>query len=85
LEDVVADASGALGGRQLAGTWVNRRGTAKKVVARAARSAVAQVELGGGKLACPLTITFGDGGRWEFDAPRGGRSAAQRVVSTLGG
>jgi hypothetical protein len=147
----VADASGALGGRQIAGTWVNRKGTAKKlvstvaggqaggavgsfaaerlagrssvavlgtpefgrdaslavgendvalvrakqglmklrvtdeVVARAARSEVGRVELGTGKLACPMTITFSDGGRWEFDIPRAGRSAAQRVVTSLGG
>jgi hypothetical protein len=147
----MADASGALGSPQIAGTWVNRKGTAKKlvstvaggelggavgsfaaaraagsssavrgetpefgrdaylavgdsdvalvrvkqglmklkvtdeVVARAARSAVTQAELGGGKLACPLTLTFGDGGRWEFDVPRGGRWAAQRVVASLGG
>jgi hypothetical protein len=147
----MADASGALGGPQIAGTWVNRRGTAKKlvsavtgsqlggavgsfaaeraagrssavltetpefgrdgylavgeddvalvqvkqglmkmrvtdeVVARAARGEVARVELGSGKLACPLTITFSDGSRWEFDVPRAGRSAAQRVVISLGG
>jgi hypothetical protein len=156
LEDGVADASGALGGRQIAGTWVNRRGMAKKlvstvaggelggavgsvaaahvagrssagrssaalaktpdfgrdaylavgendvalvrakqglvklkvtddVVARAARSDVRQVGLGSGKLACPLTITFGDGACWEFDVPRGGKSAAQQVVNLLGG
>jgi hypothetical protein len=151
MEDAMADPSGALGGHQIAGTWVNRRGTAKtlvstvaggqiagavgsfaagqvagrssavvietpefgrnaylavgeddvalvkakqglmklrvtdEVVARAARSQVSGAELGGGKLACPLTITFGDGARWEFDIPRAGRSAAQRVVTSLGG
>jgi hypothetical protein len=117
---------GALGGRQIAGTRVNRKGTAKKlvstvaggqaggavgsfaaerlagrssvavlgtpefgrdaylavgendvalvrakqglmklrvtdeVVARAARSEVSRIELGTGKLACPMTITFSD-------------------------
>ncbi|HTR70505.1 MAG TPA: hypothetical protein VMH41_09810 [Mycobacteriales bacterium] len=147
----MADASVALGGRQIAGTWINRRGTANKlvstvaagelggavgsfaadrvverslravvetpefgrdaylavgendvavvrakqglmklkltgeVVARAARSDVTRVELGGGKLACPLTITFNDGARWEFDVPRGGKSAAERVITSLGG
>lgn len=147
----MADASVALGGRQIAGTWINRRGTAKKlvskigaselggvigsiaagevtgcsspvlvetphfgrdaylavgetdvavvrakqglmklkltgeVVARAARSDVMQVELGGGTLACPLTITISDGARWEFDVPRGGKSAAERVMTSLGG
>jgi hypothetical protein len=151
MEGAVADASGALGGRQIAGTWVNRKGTAKKlvstvagsqlggavgslaagqvagrsstvpvetpdfgrdaylavgehevalvrvkqglmklrvtdeVVARAGRGEVTQAELGSGKLACPLTITFTDGARWEFDIPRAGRSAAQRVVTSLGG
>jgi len=147
----MADASGALGGRQVAGTWINRRGTAKKmvskvgaselggvigsvaadrvthrsspalagtpefgrdaylavgendvavvrakqglmklkltdeVVARAALSDVTRAELGGGTLACPLTITFSDGARWEFDVARGGKSAAGRVVASLGG
>jgi len=147
----MADASGPLGDRQIAGAWVNRRGTAKKlvstvagcqvagavgslaaervagrssapaigtpefgrdaylavgendvalvrakqglmklkvteeVVARASRSEVTGAELGGGKLACALTITFSDGDRWEFDVPRAGRSAAQRVVASLGG
>lgn len=76
----MADASSALGGRQIAGTWVNR-----EVVARAARSDVARAELGGGKLACPLTITFSDGARWEFHVARGGKSAADRVVASLGG
>jgi hypothetical protein len=147
----MADASGALGGRQIAGSWVNRKGTAKKlvstvaggqvagavgsfaadrvagrsaavvvetpdfgrdgylavgendvvlvrvkpglmkpkltdeVVARAARGDVTRAELGKGKLASPLTITFSDGARWEFDIPRAGRPAAQRVVTSLGG
>ena len=38
----MADASGALGGRQVAGTWINRRGTAKKMVSKVGAS-----ELGG--------------------------------------
>jgi hypothetical protein len=150
VEATLADASVALGGRQIAGTWINRRGTAKKmvtkvgaselggaigsiaadratgrssrvvvdtpefgrdaylavgeedvavvrakqglmklkltdeVIARAARSDVTGAELGGGTLACPLTITFTDGARWEFDVPRGGKSAADRVVASLG-
>src|ERR1700744_2818268 len=41
-EGDMADASGALGGRQVAGTWVNRKGTAKKLV-----STVAGGEVGG--------------------------------------
>ena len=76
----MADASGALGGRQIAGTWVNRRGTAKKMVSKVGASG-----LGGENLACPLTITFSDGARWEFDVARGGKSAADRVVASLGG
>lgn len=144
------DASRALGAPQVAGTWVNRKGTAKKLVAsvaggqvggavgsiaaeqvagtsrtsmatpdfgrdaylvvsddaialvktkqglmklkvtdevlaRAARADVAGAELGSGKLACPLTITFNDGGRWEFDVPRGGKSAAEAVARSLRG
>jgi hypothetical protein len=31
------------------------------------------------------TITFGDAPRWEFDVPRAGRSAAHRVLISLGG
>lgn len=67
------DASGALGGPRI-----------DEVVARVSRSEVAQVEFGSGKLACPLTITFSDGARWEFDVPRAGYSAAQRVATSLG-
>jgi hypothetical protein len=147
----MADASTALRAPQLAGTWVNKRGTSKRLVAsvagrefagavgsvaaagiagrssigasdtpdfgrdaylaiseseialvktktglmklkitdevhaRAARTEVAQAELGNGKLACPLTITFANGSRWELDVARGGRSAAQRLVTLLGG
>jgi hypothetical protein len=55
-----------------------------QVVARAAHGEVTGVELGNGRLACPLTITFNDGARWEFDVSRGGRSAAQRVVTSPG-
>jgi hypothetical protein len=147
----MADASSALRAPQLAGTWVNHKGTAKRLVAsvagrelagavgsvaaagiagrasdgvtqtpdfgrdaylaiseteialvktkqgvmklkvtdevhaRAPRTEVAGAELGGGKLACPLTITFADGGRWELDVPRGGKSAAEKLVGLLRG
>jgi len=147
----MADASSALGAPQLAGTWVNSKGTAKRLVgavagrevagavgsvaaermaarssgavtdtpdfgrdaylaiseneialvktkqgvmklkltddvhARAGRGEVAHAELGSGKLACPLTITFGNGSRWEFDVPRGGKSSAEKLVSLLAG
>jgi hypothetical protein len=145
----MADASSALRAPQLAGTWVNNKGTAKRLVAsvagrefagavgsvaagsiagrspdgvtdtpdfgrdaylaisesdialvktkqgvmklkitdevhaRAARTEVAHAELGNGKLACPLTITFANGSRWELDVPRGGKSAAEKLVSLL--
>jgi hypothetical protein len=147
----MANASSALRAPQLAGTWVNNKGTAKRLVAsvagrelagavgsvaagsiagdaphavadtpdfgrdaflaisereialvktkqgvmklkitdevhaRAARAEVAHAELGSGKLACPLTITFANGSRWELDVPRGGKSAAEKLVSLLGG
>jgi hypothetical protein len=54
------------------------------VIARLPRTDVASVELGKGTLACPLTITFSDGGRWEFDIPKAGKKAAQGVVRSLG-
>jgi hypothetical protein len=49
------------------------------------RGEVTRVEPGSGTLAPPLTITFSDAARWEFDVARGSRSAAQRVVTLLGG
>jgi hypothetical protein len=143
------DASRALGAPQLAGTWVNRKGSAKKLVASVAgrelggavgsvaaermagrssggasdmpdfgrqayvavseshvalvkakqglwkvklteethaiapRSEVVGAELGSGKIACPLTITFASGSQWELDVPRGVKGAAKRVVAVL--
>lgn len=56
-----------------------------EVLARAPRSDVSHAEVGKGKLACPLIISFQDGGRWEFDVPRAGRSAAERIVASLAG
>lgn len=145
------DASSALRAPQLAGTWVNNKGTAKRLVAsvagrelagavgsvaagrvaarssggvsdtpdfgrdaylavseneialvktkqglmklkltdevhaRAGRNEVANATLGSGKLACPLTITFANGSQWELDVPRGGKSAAEKVVRLLDG
>ncbi len=144
-----ADASGALGARQVAGTWVQKRGFAKKVTAGAAgsqlggvvgsvaagaigggRSAISMdtpafgrdaylaasdreialvkskqgpfklkitdetiarepvtsvvaANVGDGKLACPITIEFETGARWEFDVPRAGKKAAQQLVAAL--
>lgn len=147
----MADASGALRAPQRAGTWVNRRGMAKKLVSSVAgrelagavgamtagrmatrsadeaidtpdfgrdaylalsdvdvalikvrnglmklkltdethaitpRSEVTRAELGNGKIACPLTITFANGSQWELDVPRGGKRAAKQVVTLLNG
>lgn len=147
----MADASGALSAPQLAGTWVNRRGMAKKLVTSVAgrevagavgalaagrmagrsagevietpdfgrdaylalsdssvalvkvrtglmklkvtdenhaimpRSEVSRAELGNGTIACPLTITFANGSKWELDVPRGGKRAARQVVTLLNG
>lgn len=144
-----ADASAALGARQVAGTWVQNRGFAKKVTARAAGSqlggvvgsvaagaigggraqasldtptfgrdaylaasdqeialvrtkqgpfklkiteetiarapltSVVAAAVGDGKLACPITIQFDSGARWELDVPRAGKKAAQQLVAAL--
>jgi hypothetical protein len=95
----VADGSAAPGGRQFAGTWVDRRGAAKKLVSR-----VAGGEVGGavgsfgrvGYLAAgenDLESVRAERGLMKLEvtdgvvprAPRGGRSAAQRVVTSRGG
>jgi len=56
-----------------------------EVVARAPRSDVVSAELGPGKVAFPLTITFEDGGQWDLEVARAGRGAAERVVAELSG
>jgi len=56
-----------------------------EVIARSPRSEVASAQVGGGKLACPLTICFANGDTWEMDVPRAGKRAAKAVVTALGG
>jgi hypothetical protein len=56
-----------------------------EVIARAPRSEVTSAQVGDGKLACPLTISFADGATWVMDVPRAGKKAAKAVVTALGG
>jgi hypothetical protein len=56
-----------------------------EIVARVPRSDLASVELGEGKLAAPLTVTFTDGGQWDLEVARAHRGAAEQVVAELGG
>src|SRR4051794_39538126 len=56
-----------------------------EVIARAPRSEVTSAQVGDGKLACPLTISFANGATWEMDVPRAGKRAAKAVVTALGG
>lgn len=56
-----------------------------EVIARAPRSEVTSAEVGDGKLACPLTISFANGATWVMDVPRAGKKAAKAVVTALGG
>jgi len=54
-----------------------------RLLARTDRGTVMAAELGQGKPLAPLTITFADGSRWEFDVPLGSKSAAQEVAQLL--
>jgi hypothetical protein len=54
-----------------------------EVVARVPRSDVVSVDLGQGKVAFPLTITFGDGGQWELEVARANKGGAEKVVAEL--
>jgi hypothetical protein len=54
-----------------------------RLLARTDRATVAGAELGQGKPLAPLTITFADGSRWEFDVPLGSKGAAQQVAQLL--
>jgi hypothetical protein len=56
-----------------------------EVLARHARTDVTSAELGSGKLALPLTITFNSGETWRFDIARAAKKYADHVVSALGG
>ena len=55
------------------------------VVARVPRRDVVSVDLGQGKIASPLTITFGSGSQWELEVARASRGAAARVAAELRG
>jgi hypothetical protein len=54
-----------------------------EVVAKIPRTDVLSIELGEGKLAAPLTITFGNGGHWDLEVARAHRGAAERLVTEL--
>jgi hypothetical protein len=56
-----------------------------EVVARIPRSDVVSIDLGDGKLAAPLAITFTNGSQWELEVARAGKRAAERVVAELAG
>lgn len=54
-----------------------------EVVGRRPRNEVQGVELGKGTLKSDLTITFADGGAWEFEIPKVYRKTTERVVQEL--
>jgi hypothetical protein len=54
-----------------------------EVISRTPRSAIASIELGEGKVAAPLTITYNDGTRWDLEAARARRGAVERVIAEL--
>ena len=56
-----------------------------QVLARVARAEVESVELDRGVLLSHLKIKFTNGVVWEFDVPKAGLKAAQRVVGALDG
>lgn len=53
--------------------------------ATASRSDIASAELGSGTLSLPLTINFTNGVSWTFEVAKGGKKAAEELVSALGG
>jgi hypothetical protein len=55
------------------------------VVARVSRSDVASIDLGEGKIAAPLTISFSDGSQWDLEVARAHKGSAERVVAELAG
>ena len=55
-----------------------------EVIAEAERSEIASAEVGGGTVACPLTISFTNGATWEYEVPRAAKKAAERVAGVLG-
>ncbi|HET7015127.1 MAG TPA: hypothetical protein VFI65_14515 [Streptosporangiaceae bacterium] len=54
-----------------------------EVIARAPKTEVTSAKLGG-FMRASLTITFNDGGRWEFEQSQLIRSALAKVVRSLG-
>jgi hypothetical protein len=54
-----------------------------RLLARTDRATVVAAELGQGKPLAPLTISFADGSRWEFDVPLGSKRGAQEVADLL--
>lgn len=57
---------------------------ADDAVARVSKTAVAGAELGDGKLASPLTISFTNGVTWDFEIPRARRAAGETFVAAIG-
>jgi hypothetical protein len=55
-----------------------------EVLARVPRSEIASVGWDGGMMLSHLTITFTDGGVWEFDVPKASKKTAEGVVKALG-
>ncbi len=53
------------------------------VVARMPRSQIASAELGSGVSVMPLTISFADGTRWDWEVPRPSRKHAEELVEAL--
>jgi hypothetical protein len=53
------------------------------VVARMPRSQVASAELGSGVSVMPLTISFTDGTRWDWEVPRPSKKHAEELVAAL--
>jgi hypothetical protein len=56
-----------------------------EVVAKAPISDVTSADLGEGKIAAPLTISFSDGGEWELEVARAHKRGAEEVIASLSG
>jgi len=54
-----------------------------RALARRARADIASVQLADAKTVSPLTVTFTDDSRWEFDVPVIAKNAAREVVRSL--
>jgi len=75
-------------GREVAllrlGTGGFKNGTLGEVIARVPRSHVASANVSAGVLRTNLTISFTDGGRWEFEVSPLIRRTVVRVARALG-